>query len=237
MKNLLKVQLIVLLVLSFNTVSAQITITLDSLDGQLISGSEYVIDTIPTNSITVPHFYVTNNTGGTENISITRKVLTQPDGWFNSLCWGDLCYAVSPSIVWSSETKQVFDTQTEELSIYVGAPVQGIAHYRYYIGYAHVYHDSVDVIVKVETNGIDVQIVNNLKLYPNPASNVINLEGVGEDLFSITIYDSFGHELNFLDNLLTKTIDVSNLPIGLYLFLIEDKQTGKIRKEKVIIER
>jgi len=69
----------------------------------------------------------------------------------------------------------------------------------------------------------------DVKLYPNPATNLLFLESesLGYEYIDYGIYDITGKELLNLDFNLRESIidvDVSILPTGIYVFRIYDKQ-------------
>ena len=123
--------LVTAIIFSSGDTFAQVTITLDSANGQDVTGSQIILDTIPTSDLSIPHLYITNTSGTTQNWMITRINLQQPNDWFNYLCWGGLCYGASTLNIWSSSSTSISNGDTEELTLYVGAPSVGNAHYRY----------------------------------------------------------------------------------------------------------
>jgi uncharacterized repeat protein (TIGR01451 family) len=65
---------------------------------------------------------------------------------------------------------------------------------------------------------------NGIKIFPNPSSNVLNIEG--NDLKTVAIYSLTGNEIlrkSFDNNF--KSIDISSLHSGLYFIKIESKNT------------
>ena len=78
------------------------------------------------------------------------------------------------------------------------------------------------------TNINESQIVeSNLKVYPSPTSNYLNLEGPKED-YSLQILDIQGqlfHELKNING--NQKIDVSFLPSGLYLINLKNNKGNK----------
>ncbi len=78
----------------------------------------------------------------------------------------------------------------------------------------------------------DEQISKLLVLYPNPADNVININGINIEIFSIQIIDSHGREIINLGN--SKVVDVSSLAIGFYTVRINT--SAGIEEKKLIIE-
>lgn len=59
---------------------------------------------------------------------------------------------------------------------------------------------------------------NNVKVYPNPATNVIQIEG--NNILSVTIYDLTGKPINVITNNF-QFIDVSELKSGLYFITVQ----------------
>lgn len=86
------------------------------------------------------------------------------------------------------------------------------------------------------------QIVNNLSyksqklgthinIYPNPVGDIINIDLAESDVVVSTLYDSLGKQilskkLNFLKN----SINVSQLPLGIYFLKIEDDKGVAFQK-------
>ncbi len=77
--------------------------------------------------------------------------------------------------------------------------------------------------------GIAGQTIDGLSVYPNPATNVVNLKTDKAPVSNISIYDITGKEVLRMNNLsLNNTsINVSNLQRGIYLMKIEDENGAK----------
>jgi hypothetical protein len=72
------------------------------------------------------------------------------------------------------------------------------------------------------------QIESNLKIYPSPTSNYINIEGPNE-VYSLQILNIQGqlfHELNNIDG--HQNIDVSFLPSGIYFIKVNYNKVNQI---------
>ena len=72
------------------------------------------------------------------------------------------------------------------------------------------------------------QIESNLKIYPSPTSNYINIEGPNE-VYSLQILNIQGqlfHELNNIDD--HQNIDISFLPSGLYFIKVNYNKVNQI---------
>ena len=77
---------------------------------------------------------------------------------------------------------------------------------------------------------VDDYALNDLKVYPNPASNVINIE-YADTIDSINIYNSLGELVSSKSN--SKSVDISYLASGIYFMRISSNafiQTKKIIK-------
>lgn len=221
------------------SVSAQIVITTDSLNGLDVTGDQVIFKSLPKYTIDVPHLYVTNNTGTTQNWLVTRRIISQPSEWYNYLCWGDLCYGASSLAMWSSSPATIDDSDHKELSIYVSAPTVDTAHYRYYFSTdSTTFIDSVDVIIKVTAVlGVTERAYLKPVLYPNPAQNKISITGTNNTPYSIYVYDISGHQVLINEKSTDSEIDVSSLTNGQYIFAIKNNDTDRITKQHVIIKK
>ncbi|MBL4625070.1 MAG: T9SS type A sorting domain-containing protein [Flavobacteriales bacterium] len=86
-----------------------------------------------------------------------------------------------------------------------------------------------------EVNGINEYLATSLKLYPNPAEDVIYIESNG--VASISIYNILGKQVDAVtyQNGTTISYDASNLDKGLYLFSIEGTD-GNVVTKKVTLK-
>ena len=74
--------------------------------------------------------------------------------------------------------------------------------------------------------------MNEFTVYPNPATNVLNIDG--EHLISSTIYDLNGRAVVNTDLQQTQSIDISNLESGVYTVNIRSEKGEYV--EKLIIQ-
>ena len=86
-----------------------------------------------------------------------------------------------------------------------------------------------------EVNAIDEYAFSTLKLYPNPAQNIINIKS--EEFVTVAIYNLIGEQMDILSvNDGTKiSCDVSHLKAGLYLVALEDGE-GNVVAKKVTLK-
>ncbi len=80
----------------------------------------------------------------------------------------------------------------------------------------------------------DLQIVNNIKMYPNPAHDFIIID-TNEQLSSAKIYDISG-KLMLNPTFLSNKIEIGSLPSGNYIVEIFNK-SGKLITNKKMIKK
>ena len=81
-----------------------------------------------------------------------------------------------------------------------------------------------DTIVVNSFVGLENLITDQLKVIPNPSSDVIEIQGVSGD-FRIDLYDVTG---KFLNSFTEKTIDLSFCSKGLYMLNISNQHTSRM---------
>jgi sugar lactone lactonase YvrE len=91
------------------------------------------------------------------------------------------------------------------------------------------------VTVETTLGNEDFTIENNLKLYPNPATDIINIEFNQLTNPKLEVYDINGRVLlNQKLNNTTSQIDIASYPMGVYLFKITSEEgtaTTKVEKQ------
>lgn len=71
------------------------------------------------------------------------------------------------------------------------------------------------------TIGLDEQLMSAFKIYPNPVTTIMHIESdINYTIKSIKIYDLFGRLIQ-INNICHKSIDLSNIPQGIFLIKIE----------------
>ncbi|NNL91615.1 MAG: T9SS type A sorting domain-containing protein, partial [Saprospiraceae bacterium] len=85
----------------------------------------------------------------------------------------------------------------------------------------------IDAVLEPLISGVDNQDLAELKIYPNPVSDVLNIEDSGyyKLISSVSIYDAKGRLIQKVtDNTNNNQIDVSTLESGLYYIIINDHE-------------
>lgn len=95
-----------------------------------------------------------------------------------------------------------------------------------------VFNEECDILSR---NEFDSQ-KNNFKIYPNPASDFVEINSTIESIFSLEIYNNLG-QIVLTENFNTqqKQIDLSNLSKGIYIFKIKNKDLQEVHK--IIVNR
>ncbi|MDX2431844.1 MAG: Ig-like domain-containing protein [Bacteroides sp.] len=80
------------------------------------------------------------------------------------------------------------------------------------------------------TTSIETDKLSDVVLYPNPASDILQISGV--DVASVTIHSLSGHFLKEIRN--SSVVDVSDLKAGAYIVTVSDREENSVRKMIVI---
>ncbi len=220
--------------------SAQsITINVDGTPTD-ISGMEHVeIVVSPVSDEHLVDFVVTNNTGSTQTLSVTRRHMNMPAGWSDYFCWGVYgqfgnCYLSYPDAVWTGGTESIDNGGQGLLSSYINAPSSGTSTIRYYINDGASYLDSVDLVI-TSTAGIQENPTLSLNVAPNPADNFVNINMTGVNKANVKIVDVLGNVVyKEMVAETTKKVDVSRFKNGIYFITIESEGIKPTTRKLII---
>lgn len=94
--------------------------------------------------------------------------------------------------------------------------------------------DYIDVYIDFSVLSIaDNSYINEINIYPNPASEFINIDSKESFSYTAKLYDMFGKLISTHDN--THKINISAFNEGIYLLEISDLNTNQKRIEKIIV--
>jgi choice-of-anchor B domain-containing protein len=92
---------------------------------------------------------------------------------------------------------------------------------------------SFDLLVNPVLSADDVSFENGLSIYPNPASEIVNINSSSRDINTVSLIDISGKLVYQVSNLktLSTSVDVSMLANGIYFVTINNSVTKKIIKQ------
>ncbi len=195
-------------------------------------------------------FDIVNESGSAYILRVTRAKIQTVSGSTDYLCWGKdaasgICYpasTVGPNDPWTTPDAYTWNPlDTGLLSVYHQANgYVGVAMYRYYIiDDMGTQLDSVDVRF-TSTVGIEDPKEVTFSAYPNPASNIFNIEmsdNADGDIYQLNIHNIMGQIV--MHGLLTdgkNTVNVSTLKNGVYFYSIL-KNNKALETKKVVIRK
>lgn len=73
-----------------------------------------------------------------------------------------------------------------------------------------------------------IQNKSLIKIFPNPSTTIVNVEGVSEDV-NVNIFDNQGRLFKTLKSF-ERQLDISNLPVGTYIFDVRNKDISERHK-------
>lgn len=95
----------------------------------------------------------------------------------------------------------------------------------------------VSKLFEIEPNKVKDEKLSTLKIYPNPANQVINIDWVDDQAIKLRVYNIHGKLVKQLKNITAKSypLDISDLDTGQYY--IEFQTTFGIETKKLIVAR
>ena len=80
------------------------------------------------------------------------------------------------------------------------------------------------------TPGVEELSSNNFNIFPNPASNTLNIETISQDGLTFTIYNAIGQQVYSNSSHEHFSLDISFLPEGIYIIHIKQKDSELNRR-------
>lgn len=99
-------------------------------------------------------------------------------------------------------------------------------------GSGFIYYDTFSIIDNTATASIVENNIEGLKVYPNPASDLVNIVSNEIGTKTVAIYDMLGKKV--LETSTEETVNVSTLTSGVYIMNIT--QDGKNASRKLVIK-
>jgi Secretion system C-terminal sorting domain len=85
------------------------------------------------------------------------------------------------------------------------------------------------IITSTCTMGTDVDGLENVSVFPNPANTIVYIEGA--EISEVCVFNSMGQKAGFYKN--TGTVDLSAMPAGVYFLYIKDVYGATIVKKVI----
>ncbi|MBO7481489.1 MAG: T9SS type A sorting domain-containing protein, partial [Bacteroidales bacterium] len=71
----------------------------------------------------------------------------------------------------------------------------------------------------IPNDNIDINTADNFSIYPNPATDIVNI--VSQNDSELAIFNATGKEIKRINTIQNNTIDISDLPNGMYFIVID----------------
>jgi len=206
-----------------------------------ISGTTH-IGSITSSTMLILDFDVYNETSTTDNFIITRRILSQPSGWENEVCWGAAgagqCYPNNPNNVWATPLSTVLGAgEYGSLTVHI-VPNQSFnnyALYRYYCGTStNPKMDSIDVVINQSLSIKEVKKDISLSVSPNPASDNVLIKVSNFEKGNLKIVDVLGNVVKTESFYGSKSVDVSDFRNGVYFIVISGDGVNTINRKLVV---
>lgn len=98
---------------------------------------------------------------------------------------------------------------------------------------SHYYIDDVSVVALDTVSGIGETERLQLNIYPNPATETVQVKG--EALAKVRLMEMSGRDVLYSSLLTSGEVDISHLPLGLYLLEVTDRK-GRKAVQKLVVE-
>lgn len=76
-------------------------------------------------------------------------------------------------------------------------------------------------ILEIANNTSKIDLANHIKIYPNPATDYLNIDTKGVQIETITVYDMTGRQVLNTQNLTSNQLNISTLSKGMYIVHIK----------------
>ncbi len=220
MKHIL---LSILLVLGFNQLQAQATLSL--------MPATVMMDVDPMEFETIAHSYIKNNGEDTVTVQWIRTVEEISMGWQSAICDINACYAVEVDTTPSEFLLKLAPGDSSMLNVYIRpSGIEGSAKIKVTV----VEVDNKDNAVAAEylfnqsTPARDLTETRAISIFPNPAVNHFQLSDY-QDVSEVAIYNLVGSELLRYSTFPGAQFNIGDLQRGIYLVRIIDYRNEVIK--------
>ncbi|MDZ4757281.1 MAG: lamin tail domain-containing protein [Bacteroidota bacterium] len=162
------------------------------------------------------------------NIRIYNKdsAIIYYNTWSNQTPWNDSADGKGYTLEYNTQYTDYSDAATWFIGCPGGSPGK--------------YYNSICTIIDTISNGIN-QVggkLSNIKLFPNPANSILNIESINNKTVQFTIYNMLGQPVYIGmvgDNTnhgqsKTTQIDITQWSVGIYMFVVKENNYSKVYK-------
>ncbi|MEO6902957.1 MAG: T9SS type A sorting domain-containing protein [Bacteroidia bacterium] len=203
----------------------------------------FYVNTVPDEPIPLSKFWYTNLRKDSIHFKWKKVTLQFQPGWDGSFCDYERCYTGFPDTTNSMKIVEPGERGYNNL-IFNPNGVSGVGVARIYVYDANfpLAGDTVTWIINVnQANGLkNYAAANSLRLYPNPANEVLNftLENTNFTAATVEVIDILGNTILKSTNSLNQSnkLNISNINNGVYFLKCTSTDGNTISKKFYIIK-
>lgn len=209
--------------LGISTISAQITLELDTMITQVIESDDIVA-----------HNSFTNILPQQKTIKWVRSIIDITDGWTIAICDNNSCYI--PSV--SEEEIDLGPSATSVLDVhlYPNGIYEGYALLEVNLSHANDPNTNVTAVFVYDSElstSTDNLSSFTFKVYPNPSTGLFTIENQDDVISSVRVNAMSGPQLLHLNMGQRQFMDLGKLPAGMYMMQMLDKK-GLVLETKLV---
>lgn len=209
--------------LGISTISAQITLELDTMITQVIESDDIVA-----------HNSFTNILPQQKTIKWVRSIIDITDGWTIAICDNNSCCI--PSV--SEEEIDLGPSATSVLDVhlYPNGIYEGYALLEVNLSHANDPNTNVTAVFVYDSElstSTDNLSSFTFKVYPNPSTGLFTIENQDDVISSVRVNAMSGRQLLHLNMGQRQFMDLGKLPAGMYMMQMLDKN-GLVLETKLV---
>ena len=181
---------------------------------------------------------------GTETINMVwrRFAIDAPAEWQYRICDNNACYPTQTASNYNPPALEDFVTlepgDTSLLDVHLlPRQVAGTGTVHLEIkdrdDPATVYATAVYNLDVISTVSVDEAIIPTIQLYPNPASDYIQLKN-GQDIDQLVLFNAIGKQVRTFNTTSNGVYNVADLPNGMYMVSMIDEDDGVVKTVRLM---
>lgn len=199
---------------------------------QLMFSETEFNETLPLDTEVELIFNVTNSSTEAMTIKWERTENFPNDDWYSFMCDKQQCFI--PSV--SDNQFNVDPNEVLEFKVTISASTNELGSVSFSIYDVNDPSNSGNVVFNVnDTSNNDYINVENVKVYPNPASDYIKLSNA-DGIATMEVFNIIGKKVkNFTDVQTDQAYNVSDLPKGMYMVRLLDDEGEALGTKRISI--